>query len=110
MLKSFCRDSASLIKRAAAHRTATRPPARLIDIGKFHIKCAYLHTPESLAEEITAAGFTEVTVAGIEGPIGPWARLDPSLNEHALDIARATETNAGSSIHMLARGTKPGTA
>jgi SAM-dependent methyltransferase len=70
--------------------------------------CTYLHTPDELGEELRAAGFTDVTVTGIEGPIGPWARIDPTLTDKALQIARAAEAYAGSSIHMLAKGRKAG--
>jgi SAM-dependent methyltransferase len=69
--------------------------------------CAYLHTPSELTDELRIAGFTNVEIVGVEGPIGPWARLDPALNDHALEIARAAENDPGASIHMLARAAKP---
>lgn len=74
----------------------------------FHIIIVYHHGPDDLAAEIATAGFQEVEVVGVQGPIGPWARLDPTLNDHALEIARLAEkTMAGASIHMLAKATKP---
>ncbi|WP_212993285.1 class I SAM-dependent methyltransferase [Actinoplanes auranticolor] len=68
---------------------------------------AYLHDPGELAAELTTARLHDVEVVGVEGPAGAWARRDPALNAHALELARAAETAlAGASIHLLARGTK----
>ena len=55
---------------------------------------AYFHTSDGLADEIERAGFTGVTIYGVEGPGWPlrseWA--DPQLREHILFAARSVET------------------
>jgi SAM-dependent methyltransferase len=69
---------------------------------------AYLHDPAELAAELQAVDLHRVSVVGVEGPAGAWARRDPGLNDHALDFARLAETTmASASIHLLATGTKP---
>jgi SAM-dependent methyltransferase len=68
----------------------------------------YRHDPVELRTEVCAAGFTDVEVIGVEGPAGAWARRDPDLNDHAIQLAREAETTmAACSIHLLAFGTKP---
>ena len=73
---------------------------------------AYFHTPHGLAEEVGQAGFTGVTVYGVEGPGWPlrqqWA--DPRRREHILFAARSVETQPsliGFSDHLIAAATKP---
>lgn len=69
---------------------------------------AYLHDVRELETELQSAGLRQVQVVGLEGPVGAWARRDPTLNSDALDIARVAETAmAEASIHLLACGTKP---
>lgn len=63
----------------------------------------YLHDPQQLSMELHAAGFDNVEVIGVEGPVAPWARQVASLDRHALELARATDTAlAGASVHILA--------
>ncbi len=73
---------------------------------------AYFHTPDGLAAEIERAGFTGVTVYGVEGPGWPlrqdWA--DPQRREHILSAARSVETQpplTGFSHHLVAAATRP---
>ncbi len=73
---------------------------------------AYFHTPDALAAEIERAGFSGVTVYGVEGPGWPlredWA--DPQRREHILFAARSVETQpslTGFSHHLIAAATKP---
>jgi hypothetical protein len=73
---------------------------------------AYFHAPDGLAQEIAHAGFTGVTVYGVEGPGWPlcqeWA--DPRRREQILRAARAVETQPsliGFSAHLIATATKP---
>lgn len=76
---------------------------------------AYFHRPDDLRAELTAAGFEDVTVLGIEGP--GWilpdfdARWnDPALRKDLLDVARAFESGpsvVGVSAHLLGIGRKP---
>ncbi len=73
---------------------------------------AYFHTPDGLAAEIGQAGFTGVTVYGVEGPGWPlrqdWA--DPQRRGHILFAARSVETQpslTGFSPHLIAAATKP---
>jgi SAM-dependent methyltransferase len=72
---------------------------------------AYFHTPDGLRQEIESAGFTGVTVYGVEGPGWPlreeWA--DPGRREQILFAARSVETEPsliGFSHHLIAAATK----
>jgi SAM-dependent methyltransferase len=76
---------------------------------------AYFHRPDELTDEITAAGFENVSVAGVEG----FAWMLPDLNaildrpasaEALLGQLRTVESEpsiVGSSAHLLAHGVKP---
>jgi len=73
---------------------------------------ANFHTPDGLAAEIERAGFTDVTVYGVEGPGWPlrqdWA--DPQWREHILFAARSVETQlslTAFSHYLIAAATKP---
>lgn len=73
---------------------------------------AYFHTASGLAEELSQAGFTGISVYGVEGPGWPmrqhWA--DPSRHEQILFAARAAETEPsliGFSHHFIAAATRP---
>ncbi len=73
---------------------------------------AYFHRPEELQSEVAAAGFSKVSVVGIEGPgwllagfDGRWR--DPRRREDLLRSARALEAEPsiqGASAHLLAIG------
>lgn len=76
---------------------------------------AYFHRPDELTAEIAAAGFENVSIAGVEG----FAWMLPDLNaildspgsaEALLDQLRTVESEpsiVGASGHLLARGVKP---
>jgi len=73
---------------------------------------AYFHAPGDLAGEVAQAGFTGITVYGVEGPGWPlrqeWA--DPRRREQILFAARAVETQPsliGFNGHLIAAATKP---
>jgi SAM-dependent methyltransferase len=73
---------------------------------------AYFHTPDGLIEEICQAGFSGVSVYGVEGPGWPLRRewADPRRREHILFAARAAETERsliGFSDHLIASAVKP---
>jgi ubiquinone/menaquinone biosynthesis C-methylase UbiE len=73
---------------------------------------AYFHTPDGLAGEIGQAGFTGVTVYGVEGPGWPLRHqwTNPRRREHILFAARSAETQPsliGFSHHLIATATKP---
>ncbi len=73
---------------------------------------AYFHAPDGLAQEIAHAGFTGVTVYGVEGPGWPLRqdRADPRRREQILRAARAVETQPsliGFSPPLIATATKP---
>jgi len=73
---------------------------------------AYFHTPDGLAAEIERAGFTDVTVYGVEGPGWPLRQdwEDEQRREHILFAARSVETQpslTGFSHHLIAAATKP---
>jgi ubiquinone/menaquinone biosynthesis C-methylase UbiE len=72
---------------------------------------AYFHTPAGLAGEVSQAGFTGVSVYGVEGPGRPlrqqWA--DPRRREQILFAARAAEREPsliGASAHLIAAATR----
>jgi SAM-dependent methyltransferase len=72
---------------------------------------AYFHTPDGLAGEIGQAGFTGVTVYGVEGPGWPLRQqwTDPRRRQHILFAARSAETQPsliGFSHHLIAAATK----
>jgi ubiquinone/menaquinone biosynthesis C-methylase UbiE len=70
----------------------------------------HFHLPDELREEVAAAGFQDVEVLGIEGPL--WTAVDAGgeseqLFACALRAARMTETEAsllGANPHLLAIG------
>jgi SAM-dependent methyltransferase len=73
---------------------------------------AYFHTPDGLAGEIGRAGFTGLTVYGVEGPGWPLRREwdDPRWREQILFAARSVETQPsliGFSDHLIAAAAKP---
>ncbi len=61
----------------------------------------YRHTSAAFRHEVAQAGFVDVSIAGVEGPLGAWARRNPDLAGPALAAARLT-TDPDCSIHMLA--------
>jgi hypothetical protein len=68
---------------------------------------AYFHTPDGLAAEIEAAGFTGTAIYGVEGPGWPLRRewADPRRREQILFAARSVETQPsliGFSDHLIA--------
>ena len=75
---------------------------------------AYFHLPEGLCAEMQRAGFTDVTVLGVEGPgwvfedfDERWA--DPLLRKDILQVAHALESERsilGVSAHLLGIGRK----
>jgi SAM-dependent methyltransferase len=76
---------------------------------------SWTHTPDQLDAEVAAAGFVDVDVIGIEGPLGHV--LDhlemPDALERAITVARITEREAalaGASPHLLALARRPGQA
>jgi hypothetical protein len=79
---------------------------------------AYFHRVEELAAECAAAGVSDVTVHGVQGPA--WAAAEAAANgpnadtvfNAALDLARvysAEPTLIAASCHLLAIGTVPPT-
>lgn len=68
---------------------------------------SWCHTPNQLDAEVRTAGFVDVEVVGIEGPLGHVVdHLDmPDTLERALAVARITEREpalVGASPHLLA--------
>jgi len=71
-------------------------------------QAVYLHDVDELRCELELVGLQQIQVVGVEGPAGAWARMDPSLTGHALELARVAETAlAAASIHLLACGIRP---
>jgi SAM-dependent methyltransferase len=73
---------------------------------------AYFHTAAGLADEIGRAGFTGLTVYGVEGPGWPLRRewADPRGREQILFAARSVETEPsliGFSHHLIAAAARP---
>lgn len=75
---------------------------------------AYLHRPEELRVEFTAAGLTHMQTLAVEGPAGMINRVedqwnDPEWREHVLATIRLIEHEPallGCSAHLLAIGRK----
>ncbi|HEY7727309.1 MAG TPA: class I SAM-dependent methyltransferase [Candidatus Eisenbacteria bacterium] len=75
---------------------------------------AYFHRPEDLRAELTAAGFRDVQVLGVEGPGWMLSDFDArwedgALRKDLLDVARALESEPsilGASAHLLGVGRK----
>jgi diguanylate cyclase (GGDEF)-like protein len=119
--------AASVVSRHAAllaYATRAEPDAERLDLAintlahggydpKLGFTTAYFHTPDEIASELRLAGFREVRVLPIEGPL--WTsvktctdplRLD-RLTESAVVCARALEDDAAmlpASAHLLATG------
>jgi hypothetical protein len=76
---------------------------------------AYSHPPEELSDEVTEAGFTEVTVIGGEGLAGWMPDLDHRLAHDEeqlalLDVLARIESESsiiGTSAHELAHAKTP---
>ena len=69
----------------------------------------YHHDPDELREELAASGLADVTLVGVEGPLGAYARFDASLADTAIEAARIAEAKAPHlSLHLLARGVMEG--
>jgi SAM-dependent methyltransferase len=105
----FVRAAAGDLGDPARHaHTMTSMRDGRVDSADAWDRVAYLHDTRELELELDVAGLREVRVLGVEGPIGAWARRDPALNGHALELARVAESAmAETSIHLLACGTKP---
>lgn len=78
---------------------------------------AYFHTAEELTSEMTEAGFTDIRLYGVEGPLWPVLKgiethtgdslTDSPLFDSAVTAARLTETDPAiiaASAHILAIG------
>lgn len=73
--------------------------------GDVFDQVSYNHDPVELYTELVTAGLRDVTVVGVEGPLGAQARVDTRLEETAVAAARLAETAAPHlSIHLLACG------
>jgi len=105
----FVRAADDQLHDTAWHRhTLTTVRAGRVPDGDAWDQAVYLHGVDELRRELTAAGLQHVQVVGVEGPAGAWARRDPQLNTHALELAEQAETAlAAASIHLLAMGTTP---
>lgn len=89
-------------------------PARVLDVGggpgTYAAPQARRGYRDGLAGEIEQAGFTGVTVYGVEGPGWPLRQqwTDPRRREHILFAARSAETQPsliGFSHHLIAAAT-----
>lgn len=74
---------------------------------------AYLHRPDELAREVADAGFDDVEVVPVEGPLGPIVDHLPDPDEavrRAVRVAETTEREpalSGASQHLLAFARRP---
>jgi hypothetical protein len=76
---------------------------------------AYFHRPEELAEEVTAAGFAEVKLAALEGPVWTGAAFrktwaDAAERASLLRFLQSVESEPsilGASAHFLAIAAAP---
>ena len=101
--------------RGLAERDLVDGQHRNPDVARYPhwFTTAYFHRPEELTDEVSRAGFDEVSSYEIVGP--GWLVQehwpDPDRREQILLAARAVESEpslSGLSAHMLAVGTKPG--
>jgi ubiquinone/menaquinone biosynthesis C-methylase UbiE len=84
------------------------------DISYF--TAAYFHLPTELAAEVEEAGFEDIRLAAIEGPVWTGRRFrdawsDPRQRESVLQFLRQIEAESsilGASAHFLAIGTATG--
>ncbi len=75
---------------------------------------AFFHRPDELSSELSAAGFVDVSVLGVEGPAWMLHDFDerwdnPLLREDVMDVARRLEAEpsiVGASAHLLGIGRK----
>ena len=75
---------------------------------------AFFHRPDELSSELSAAGFADVSVLGVEGPAWMVHDFDerwdnPLLREDVMDVARRLEAEpsiVGASAHLLGIGRK----
>jgi len=73
--------------------------------GNAFDQTSYNHDPDQLRAELAYAGALDIDVVGVEGPLGSFARQDPTLNQVALSAARVSEHLAPHlSLHLLACG------
>jgi ubiquinone/menaquinone biosynthesis C-methylase UbiE len=87
------------------HRNPTSNP--------FYFTTAHFHRPEELASEVRAAGYEEIRVFGIEGPIWSAAQFretwdDPFQRGKLLEFLSLIETEGsilGASAHLMAVAT-----
>jgi SAM-dependent methyltransferase len=87
-----------------------RNPTNTLD----YFTTAYFHRPEDLHAELEEAGFSDVTVMGVEGVAWMFADFesrwaDEALRQDILSIARALEAEpsiVGASAHLLGIGRK----
>lgn len=97
-------------RRSLADLDVQRHLLRLLDHGHdpdgdAFDQTSYNHDPHQLRSELVEAGFLDIDVVGVEGPLGSFARQDPELNQVAVSAARASEHLAPHlSLHLLARG------
>ncbi|MER6564878.1 methyltransferase domain-containing protein [Streptomyces sp. NPDC001093] len=108
------------LHREPMQKSIGRILASQIHDGKKAFTSAYFHSGEHLRDEVTAAGFNDAEVFGIEGPA--WSMLaaaernsggdlrDTPLFESALTAARMAEPYPellAASSHLLAFGRRP---
>lgn len=98
---------AAIVERDLAcgrHENPTENPSYFTD--------AYFHRPEELAGELAEAGFRDVRVLAVEGPLWlgrHFARFwnDPPMRERMLDLLEKIEAEPslqGASCHLMAVG------
>jgi ubiquinone/menaquinone biosynthesis C-methylase UbiE len=81
--------------------------------NSFYFTTAYFHRPEELASEVREAGYGEIRVLAIEGPVWSAAQFratwdDPRQREKLLDYLSRVETEQsllGASAHLMAVAT-----
>ncbi|WP_309129218.1 class I SAM-dependent methyltransferase [Microbacterium sp.] len=80
-------------------------------VSGMRFPAGHYHTAEELHAELEEAGFSEVSVVGLEGPAGLYletvAEADAELSDAALELARAAEAVPGIrdfSAHLIGIG------
>lgn len=96
-----------LVRQVAERDLASGQHRNPVPADRRFFTTAYFHAPAEFAAEISAAGFTGVTVYGVEGPGWPLWVNEP-LREQVLTAARLAERAAVElSPNFLAAGRRP---
>src|SRR5262249_22307964 len=101
------RDIVASDLASGRHRNPTKHPR--------YFTTAYFHRPEDLAAEVREAGFANVRVLAVEGPVWCAARFEEAWDDRAqrkrlmefLSLIEGEPSIQGASAHLLAVAERP---